>query len=67
MIFFLNQQFIIWSVQADRGSYFRNYVHEKRANMTGKEEKERKEKEREEKEQTNCQVGKREKNYLNRS
>ena len=35
--------------------------------MTGKEEKERKEKEREEKEQTNCQVGKREKNYLNRS
>ena len=35
--------------------------------MTGKEEKERKEKEREEKEQTNCQVEKREKNYLNRN
>ena len=34
---------------ADRGSYFCNYVHEKRANMTGKEEKEKKKKKRKEK------------------
>ena len=30
--FFLNQQFITWHVKADRGSYFRNYVHERQTN-----------------------------------
>jgi len=29
VIFFLYHQFITWHVKADRGSYFRNYIHRK--------------------------------------
>ena len=47
--FFLNQQFITRGAEADHGSYFCNYVHDKRANMTGKEEKENKKKKRKKK------------------
>ena len=39
--FFLNQQFITQSVQADCGSNFRNYIHEIRANMTERRKRKR--------------------------
>ena len=46
--FFLNQQFITWSMKADRGSYFHNYVQKKHTNRKlRKEEREKKEKEKE--------------------
>ena len=31
--FFLNQQFVTRRARADRGSYFRNYVHKTHTNM----------------------------------
>ena len=43
--FFLNQQFITWRMEADHGSYFRNYIQWKHTNMKQKE-KARKEKKR---------------------
>jgi len=53
-ILFLNQQFITWRMEADRGSYFCNYIQKTHSNMKLKE-KRKKEKDKE----TNQQVKKR--------
>ena len=47
--FFFNQQFITRRAKADRGSYFRNYIHRKHTNreLRRKEEKEKERKEKE--------------------
>ena len=42
--FFLNHQFITRRAKADRGSYFRNYVHRKQTQRKIKKEKKRKRK-----------------------
>ena len=47
VIFFLYHQFITWHVKADRGSYFRNYIHRKQTQRKIlKRKRKRKEKKR---------------------
>jgi len=40
-IFFLNQQFITRRAEADRGSYFRNYIQKTHSNMKLQEKREK--------------------------